>query len=127
MRPRAIGFNPSAPRPYTVSVGKATSCPARMIEAASAMVVRSGAAGSIATTRVMNSPIASHTLRPCADKQVVGLDIALTGFLDDIIRQPRSRRLPIPPQTGSIVAHELLIEAWLRTSGLITGTWPIAR
>src|SRR4029450_5894167 len=117
MRPRAIGFNPSAPRPYTVSVGKATSCPARMIEAASAMAVRSGAVGLTATTRVMNSPIASHTLRPCADKQVVGLDIALTGFLDNIIRQPRSGGLPIPPQAGGIIAHELLIEAWLGASG----------
>src|SRR5690606_14249567 len=53
---------------------------------------------------------------------LVGLDVARTGALDDVVRERRRRdvAVPVPPRCRrrQPVAHELLVEAGLRAPGL---------
>src|SRR5450830_823335 len=63
MRATATGFSASAPRPYTVSVGKATSAPVSSRRAAAAIAARSS--------------VASVTLTAHSQEQAGGVQIRL--------------------------------------------------
>src|SRR6187399_621620 len=62
-----------------------------------------------------------------ATEQTERLDVFLARFLNDVVWKGRHRWLLVPANRFQVVAHELLVEARLRTAGGVRVARPEAR
>ena len=75
-----------------------------------------GIAGSMGMIcGVETGAVFSQSLRLCVDQTAIGLEVPLAGVPDDLLGYLWGRRLPIPAQSGHIIPHKLLVEAWFRS------------